>query len=238
MVVVVAAEWDPMSFKLKLGDQLIPFKPIGHDPVSRLGFINVRGTVIPKRNAWIANVGAHSSADLQYSGPGGLQQCRTAGWVKVVSGKVLPISLLHVDFNGEVPPPGTPLTDGAGRVVGIMFQDSGIEKIGYAIPAEAVHRVQKDICNGGHLIRGWLGLALRAELATPKICRVIQDSPAAAAGIKPGDLLMSIGTRQISNYADAANAFFYLIPGEPVRVKLQRGDDQLELTLTPTLRNG
>jgi hypothetical protein len=43
-----------------------------------------------------------------------------------------------------------------------------------------------------------------------------------------------VGSRQISDYADAANAFFYLIPGQAVRVKLLRGVDQLDFTLTPT----
>ena len=65
-------------------------------------------------------------------------------------------------------------------------------------------------------------------------CRVLPDSPAEAAGIKPNDVLLSIGPRQIKDYADAANAFFYLIPGEPVKVRVLRGVDPLEFTLTPT----
>ena len=238
MVVVVAAGSDPMSLTLQHGDHLIPSKLIGHDPVSRLGFINVVGNVMPKTTAWVEDAGASSSATLQSMEPGGPIKCRTTGWVKQVGGKILPLALLRVNFSREVPPPGTPLTDSVGRVVGIVFQHSGTANIGYAIPAEAVRRVQQDICNGGHLIRGWLGLALRAESPTPEICRVLPDSPAAAAGIKPNDLLLSIGSRPVTDYADAANAFFYLIPGQPVRVKLLRDAAQLEFTLTPTLPKG
>lgn len=38
----------------------------------------------------------------------------------------------------------------------------------------------------------------------------------------------------ITDYADAANALFYLVPGQPVRVKLLRGTHPLEFTVTPT----
>ncbi len=238
MVVVVAASSQPMSLKLQLGNETIPFKVVGHDPVSRLGFIKVLGNVMPKPTTWVEDASASSSTTLQFMVPGGPTQCRTTGWVKQVGGKILPFALLRVDFSREVPPPGTPLTDSLGRVVAIVFQHSGTGNIAYAIPAEAVRRVQQDICNGGQLVRGWLGLTLRPEALTPEICRVLLNSPAAAAGIRPNDLLLSIGSRPVTDYADAANAFFYLIPGQPVRVKLQRESSQLEFTLTPTLPKG
>lgn len=237
MVVVVAAGSDPTNLKLQLGDRTIPFKVVGHDPVSRLGFINIEGNVMPNPAAWVEDASASSTTTLQFMAPGGPTQCRTTGWVNRVGGKILPLALLRVNFSGDVPPPGTPLTDSLGRVVGIVFQHSGTANVGYAIPAEAVRRVQQDICNGGQLIRGWLGLTLRPESLTPEICRVLPNSPAAAAGIRPNDLLLSIGSRPVTDYADAANAFFYLIPGQSVRVKLQRESSQLEFTLTPTLPN-
>lgn len=239
MVVVVAAGTSaPMSLKLQLGGHLVPFKVIGHDPVSRLGFISIEGSVVPKSTVWAEDAGAGSSATLQSMEPGGPIKCRTTGWVKQVGGKILPFALLRVNFSGKVPPPGTPLVDTAGRVVGIVFQHSGSANVGYAIPAEAVRRVQQDICKGGRLNRGWLGLALRAESPIPEVCRVLPNSPAAAAGIKPKDLLLSIGSRPVADYADAANAFFYLIPGQSVLVKLLRDAEPLEFTLTPVLPKG
>lgn len=238
MVVVVAAGADPMSPKLQLGSREISLKVIGHDPVSRLEFIKVEGSVLPKPMEWAEDAGASSSATLQSMESAGPVKCRATGWVKQVGGKILPLALLRVNFSQAVPPPGTPLVDDAGRVVGIVFQSSGSGNTGYAIPAEAVHRVRRDICNGRQLSRGWLGLALHADSQIPRISRVLPDSPAAAAGIRPNDVLLSIGSRQVADYADAANAFFYLIPGQPVRVKLLRDAGQLEFTLTPTKPKG
>ncbi|MES2660118.1 MAG: S1C family serine protease [Verrucomicrobiota bacterium] len=233
LVVVVAAGADPASPKLKVGNRLILVKVIGHDPVSRVGFIKVEGNEIPRSIEWSNEVGENAAAALRTMEAGGSFKCRATGWVKQVGGKILPLALLRVSFSRAVPPPGTPLIDEAGRVVAIVFQSAGNGNTGYAIPAEAVHRVKQDLGSGGKLVRGWLGLALRAESQLPQISRVLPDSPAAAAGIRVNDVILSIGARQVADYADAANAFFYLVPEQPVSVKLLRNAEQLEINLTP-----
>jgi len=234
LVVVVAAGADFSNPKLLQGSRPVPAKVIGHDPVSRLQFLQVQSGISPKSFEWLGDTGDSASASLIAMGPGGPVKCRTTGWVKQVGGKILPLALFRVTFVGAVPPPGTPLMDDVGRVAAVVFQDAGVASTGYAIPAEAVRRVQRDICTSGQLVRGWLGLSLRAETQSPQVVRVLPESPASAAGIQPGDVLVSVGSRQISDYADAANAFFYLVPGHPVKVKLLRGVDQLEYSLTPT----
>ena len=234
LVVVAGAGTDPMSPKLQAGSKSIPVKVIGYDPVSRLGFLKVEGNEFPKPVVWSNEVGQDATASLRTLEASGSLKCQASGWIKQVGGKILPFALLKVSFGGAVPPSGTPLINEAGRVVAIVFQAAGNGNSGYAIPAEVVHRVHQDLSHGGKLNRGWLGLALRAESAVPQICRLLPDSPAALAGIKVNDVILSIGTRQVAEYADAANAFFYLIPGKPVEVKVRRNTEQLEFTLTPT----
>lgn len=238
MVVVMSGAAGQDRLKLHFGNTTIPVEVIGHDPVSSLGIIRADGSVMSKALEWADDASNSSQAFLHVMEPDGAVKCRTTGWIKQVGGKILPFALLRVSFGKSVPPPGTPLLDDSGRVVAIFFQGAGTGTTGYAIPAEAVHRVKKDICNGGRLVRGWLGIALRAESQVPQISRVIPDSPAARAGIQPKDVLLSIGHRQISDYADAANAFFYLMPDKPVGVKVLRGVETLDFTLTPTQPKG
>ncbi|MCU0749054.1 MAG: PDZ domain-containing protein [Akkermansiaceae bacterium] len=233
LVSVIAGGADARNPTLRVGSQVVPVQIIGHDPVSRLGFYRIDGQPTPKSMDWLESAGNSAGATLQAMGPAGSVKCRSTGWVKQVGGKILPLALLSVTFDRTVPPPGTPLLDSAGRVAAILFQASGSGTVGYAIPAEAVHRVRRDVSNGGQLVRGWLGLSLRAENQSPQIVRVLPQSPAAKAGILPGDVLTAVGTRTITDYADAANAFFYLIPGETVRVKLLRGVEPMEFPLTP-----
>ena len=238
MVVVVAAGADVTKPMLQLGIRTVPVRVIGHDTVSRLGFIQAQGEMTPKSMSWADDAIPSANATLHVVEAGRTAKCRTMGWVKQVGGKILPFALLRVNFSQAIPTPGTPLLDSGGRVVAIIFQSAGSGNSAYAIPAEAVHRVHRDIIASGRLIRGWLGLALRSESQIPQISSVLPDSPAAAAGIKPNDVLLSIGSRNIADYADAANAFFYLIPGQPVRVKLLRGVEPLEFTLIPTKPKG
>jgi S1-C subfamily serine protease len=234
LVAVVTPGADASHPSVRMGNREVPAHLIGHDPVSSLAFLKVDDGASPRAIEWLDDAGGVEGGAMQAMAAGGPVKCRITGWVKQVGGKILPLALLRVHFDPAVPPPGTPLLDQAGRVAAIVFQDAGAGNTGYAIPAEAVHRVRRDVCNGGRLIRGWLGLSLRAETPSPKIVRVLPNSPAAAAGIRPADVLLSVGSRRISDYADAANAFFYLIPGQPVRVKLLRGGEQIEFTLAPT----
>lgn len=238
LVAIVANGADASRPRLLLGNQPVATKVLGHDPVSRLEFLLIDDASRHSPLPWLREAGKYANASLTAQTPTGPVSCRTTGWIKQVGGKVLPLALLRVSFDRPVPPPGTPLLTNEGSVVGILFQEAGAGNTAYAIPAEAVHRVQQDISKGGALVRGWLGLSLRADVQAPQVVRVLPDSPAAAAGTLPGDVLTSIGNRKITEYADAANAFFYLIPGLPVRVKLLRGSQPLEFTLTPTRAAG
>lgn len=234
LVTVVVPGANPDKPLLRVGNRAVNARLIGYDSVSRLGFFKTEGPVTAKGAAWRASAAGGEGAKLQALAPGGLVTCRGAGWVKQIGGKVLPLALLRVEFEQAVVPPGTPILDQAGKVLGIVFQGAGKGGTAYVIPADAVHRVRRDVCHGGRLVRGWLGLSLRAENQSPRIVRVLPGSPAALAGINPDDLLLSVGAHRISDYPDAANAFFYLVPGQPVLVKLRRGTEPLEFSVTPT----
>lgn len=236
LVAVIPTGADVSNPGLKLGPKAVQATVLGHDPVSRLVFFQVRGKDGLQATAWRTESVANPTGSLRVMAAGSPVACKASGWVKQVGGKVLPLALLRVTFPKEIPAPGTPLMDETGKVAAIVFQSTGDGISAYAIPAEAVQRVKKDIVENGRLHKGWLGLALRAESTKPEISRVLPDSPAAAAGILPNDLLVSVGSRQITEYADAANAFFYLTPGRPVKVKLLRDARPIEYSLVPVAK--
>lgn len=205
---------------------------VGHDPVSTLAFLRVSGPA-GRETEWLDRVASGSGQTLYATGPTGTVKFQTNGWVQQFNRKILPFALLRVGFDQNPPPPGSAMMDEQGRVAAVYFQNAGSGNTGYAIPAEAVHRVRRDVCQKGRLVRGWIGLSLQAENAAPQVVRVLPDSPAQKAGIHANDVLTQVGGRAVSSYPDAANAFFYLIPGDPVRVKILRGATPMEFTLTP-----
>jgi S1-C subfamily serine protease len=217
---------------LRSDGRSLPLRVIGHDPVTRLGFLQLAEAGAAHPAEWLSDARGCIGTQLRAEGAGSPIKCLAAGWVKQIGGKVLPLALMQVNFDRSVPSAGTPLIDAQGKVTGIVFQGVG-GNAGYAIPAEAVHRVRRDVCNGGRLVRGWLGLTLNPESDSPRVVRVFSQSPAAGAGVLPGDVLLAVGSRQIRDYADAANAFFYLVPQQATQVKLMRGGRPLVVSITP-----
>ncbi|MCW1884476.1 S1C family serine protease [Luteolibacter flavescens] len=216
--------------KLISDERLLPAEVI-LDPVSRLVVFRLSGPpgrAIPMMSESILPPGSPvKSAD-------GIEG-KSSGWVKQVEGKILPLSLLKIDYPAKVPLPGTPLMNAAGNVVAVAHQPIGA-KSGYAIPVEVVRRVLEDVQRGGHVSRGWIGLYLRPDAKSPQVTRVQEGSPSALAGVKTGDVLLQVGPRSLTEYADAVNAFFFLRPGVATPVRLKRGNEELTLSLTPVER--
>jgi serine protease Do len=102
---------------------------------------------------------------------------------------------------------GGPLVDLEGRVVGINSRGQG-RGIGFTIPVDTVLDVLAQISNGG-VERGWLGVSIQPldrdlarYLGQPDatgviVNSVVEDSPAAKAGVRPGDILLTFGERTL-----------------------------------------
>ena len=151
--------------------------------------------------------------------------------VQQVGGRYLPFTLLRVTTNGAAPRPGTPLLDPAGRVVALAHQAAG-DGLFYALPVEVVRRVLDD-SRDGSVSKAWIGLVLNPESGSTKVERVVAGSPAAEAGVRAGDVLREIGGRRLEDYGDAVNAFYFMRPGQSVRLKVRRGSADVMLELTP-----
>lgn len=101
---------------------------------------------------------------------------------------------------------GGPLVDVHGRVIGITTAIVGkdFSGIGFAIPSNTARQVAEAILAGGNLERGYLGLSLRATppaLPGVLVAAVEPMSPAAVAGIDPGDVILRFDGEEIAEPA-------------------------------------
>ncbi|MFM8578760.1 MAG: S1C family serine protease [Planctomycetaceae bacterium] len=125
---------------------------------------------------------------------------------------------------------GGPLVDVHGHIVGITTAIVGraYRGIGFAIPSNDARRVCEEILRTGHVERGYLGVALRdspAGLHGAVVTAVEERSPAAIAGITPGDLVTSFDGQPVSE----ASLLFLLVTrsriGETIELDVIRGID-------------
>jgi serine protease Do len=142
-----------------------------------------------------------------------------------------------------------------GRLVGIntaIFSKSGGSiGIGFAIPANIVHAVVTAEGSGGKLVRPWIGVtgeALTSDIAQSLgfekpggvvIKQLYPDGPAAAAGLKPGDVLVTINGRDVRDPQGMAFRLATLPVGETATIGLVRKGERIELPveLAPAPRN-
>lgn len=157
-----------------------------------------------------------------------------AGWVRRFAGRVLPVSLLQVIYVGAAAPAGTPLLRGDGRVVAVGYQADGQRgHAGFVLPVEACRRVLADL---GARRSGRAHLA-RADAATrghpagggAGRRRVARGPRRPAAGRR----VAASGAYPVSDCPEAVNAFFFLVAGQTVTLRVLRELEVLELQLVP-----
>ena len=140
---------------------------------------------------------------------------------------------------------GGPLIDVLGRVVGITTSGPA-RHLQYAIRAEAVTRLADHVVQRGRIPRAYLGVgtqavalpdALRERLGLAQrtaviIVNVRPESPAAAAGLIIGDIVVSIACEPIAEPEDLVSALRPERVGQAVTVRLVRGGEPRELSVT------
>ena len=136
---------------------------------------------------------------------------------------------------------GGALVDVNGNLMGIntaiYSRSGGSMGIGFAIPVSTARQVLDGIVKDGQVTRGWIGVEpneLSPELAETFgvkkategviITGVLQDGPAAQAGMRPGDVIVNVDGKKVGNVSELLTAVAALKPGTDSAFTVQRGD--------------
>jgi S1-C subfamily serine protease len=160
---------------------------------------------------------------------------RVAGREKLVGGETLAASVWRVHFDADAGTAGAPLMDRDARVIGVLLL-GGEGGVGYALPVEHVSKLLRDHARHGAAHAAWLGLGMTMGTSTPEIRSLRDASPARAAGLRPGDVILSIGGRKVEDYQDVIDACYALTAGEGVEFHVLRGLDDFKADVTPVVR--
>lgn len=264
---------DADKIMVKLNDKReFPAKVIGSDPRSDIALLKIDASGLPtvtiggtdnlKVGQWVFAIGA----------PFGLERTATKGIVSAL-GRSLPndtyVPFIQTDVPINPGNSGGPLFDLNGKVVGINSQifsrSGGYMGLSFAIPADVAMDVVAQLKNDGHVTRGWLGISLQEVtqdlarsfgLEQPRgalVADVTENSPAANAGLKAGDIITAYGGKPINDSADLPPLVGTTKPGankdltiirdgktQDIAIKLGQlpDEDQTELALNNTPNDG
>ncbi|MEY4883302.1 MAG: hypothetical protein RIS34_1156 [Pseudomonadota bacterium] len=231
-------------------------KVIGTDPDTDLAILKIdldKLPVIVLGNSDALQVGDQV---LAIGNPFGVGQTVTSGIISALGRNQLGINTFEnfIQTDAAINPgnSGGALVDTNGNLMGIntaiYSRSGGSMGIGFAIPVSTAKLVLEGIVKDGQVTRGWIGVEpndLSPELAETFgvkarqgviITGVLQDGPAAKAGIRPGDVVTNVSGKAVGNVSELLTSVAALKPGTPSKFEVQRGDGKVALDVTPGVR--
>ncbi|SDX36713.1 serine protease Do [Allochromatium warmingii] len=225
-------------------------KLIGTDKRSDIALLKVEATGLPTVRIGSGKELAVGEWVLAIGSPFGFESSATAGIVSA-KGRSLPsenyVPFIQTDVAINPGNSGGPLFNLDGQVVGVNSQiysrTGGFMGLSFAIPIEVAMDVVEQLKTTGRVSRGWLGVLIQdvtRELAEsfgmPQpsgalVAQVLPDSPAAAAKLEPGDVILSFNGREVPTSSSLPPLVGATPVGERVRLDVLRRGQRLELTI-------
>jgi serine protease Do len=185
---------------------------------------------------------------LAVGNPFGLDRTVTLGVVSGIGRENINLSryenFIQTDASINPGNSGGPLFNLRGEIIGINTAIINFAQgIGFAIPSNMAKQVIHQLLSQGRVTRGWLGVGIQpltVELARKfgvnegegvLVNEVFEKDPAAAAGIKPGDILTRIDGTVIDTPNRLSRVVAGLLPGSTTKVEIVRDQQRLVLDI-------
>jgi serine protease DegQ len=242
---------DEIEVSLSDGKMLLA-TVVGSDPETDLAVLRVDAKDLPAITFGSSDTLRVGDIVLAIGNPFGFGQTVTFGIVSALGRSGLGINVFEnfIQTDAAINPgnSGGALIDAGGNLVGIntaIFSRSGGSMgIGFATPVSTAKSVLEQIIKNGAVTRGWIGVELAP--VTPALAEsfklgtldgaiikgVLTDGPADKAGVKPGDVLVSIDGKPIADPQGVLNVVTTIAPGSAAKVKLKRKGQDLEVPVT------
>ena len=237
------------SIKVKLDDgRVLGAKVVGTDPQTDIAVLKINGSGFSTLKLGNSDQIQVGDWVLAFGSPFGLQKTMTAGIISA-KGRVIGAgpydNFLQTDADINPGNSGGPLVNLNGEVVGIntmiASDNGGFQGIGFAIPVSMATKVYSQIVKNGKVTRGYLGVTIQSmtpELAksfnlSPDkgalVAEVVNNGPAAKAGVRPGDVILEYNGKQIHSSNDLSLAVAETKVGDSASLKLLRDGKEMSL---------
>jgi S1-C subfamily serine protease len=237
------------SFKIELSDKRqLSAKLIGMDTVTDLALLKVETPGLPALP--LADSAAVKTGDLVFAigNPFRIGITATMGMVSATKRSTSDSPQTIEDYiqtDAAINPgnSGGALINASGQLIGIntaIYGNSTNAGIGFAIPTRLMKHVVENLATHGKVPRGFFGI----QVANPQpsgdvpppgatVISVMEDSPAAEAGLVVGDLIDHVNSVPVVDHQDLRLALSMIKPGDKTTLGVVRDGAALTLTLTP-----
>jgi serine protease DegQ len=225
---------------------------VGTDPETDLAVIRIKANKLPVIVLGDPKAARVGDVVLAIGNPFGVGQTVTLGIISALGRNNLHINhfenFIQTDAAINFGNSGGALVDTRGNLLGInsaiYSQTGGSVGIGFAIPVSTAKTVLDSIVKHGQVVRGWIGI--ESQDITPElsdsfglgrdsgaiIAGVVRGGPADRAGIRPGDILLSVDGKKVGSTNDMLNLIADLPPGGKSRMTVMRKNRQATLDVT------
>jgi S1-C subfamily serine protease len=229
------------------------FDVVGADPLSDLAVLRADAGDLTAAELGHADSLQVGQLVVAIGSPLGFHGSVTAGVVSAL-GRALPTrsrtagrlveNVIQTDAALNPGNSGGALADGLGRVIGVNTAVAGIG-LGLAVPInEATRRIIAELMRDGRVRRAYIGIVGGARPLPPRftsadqtaaieVVEVVEDSPAARAGLRAEDLIVSVDGRAMTDVGDLQRLMVSDRIGRPLNVSLIRHGRELSLELVP-----
>jgi serine protease DegQ len=221
-------------------------KVVGADPETDLAVIKISLPNLPAITLGHADQAKVGDVVLAIGNPFGVGQTVTMGIVSATGRNHLGINTFEnfIQTDAAINPgnSGGALVDTNGNLLGIntaiYSRSGGSLGIGFAIPVTTAKMVMESIISTGQVVRGYIGvepqdvtpeLAESFGLSTKSgaiIAGVERNGPADKAGIKPGDILVAVEGKPVTDTTDMLNLVAQLTPGKKAQLTILHKNQQ------------
>jgi len=224
---------------------------IGTDPGTDIAVLKIDASdlkPLPLGDSDLVRVG---QSVLAVGNPFGLEETVTMGIISAKGRRSMADSAneyLQTDTAINPGNSGGPLINLRGEIIGInnhIFSGSGgYQGIGFAIPSNTAMQVLQSVVKRGRVVRGYLGVAIQA--VTPELARqfgarssegaliagVNPGSPAEAAGLKKGDILLSVNGKPVKDLLQLRNRISQIDIGGEAKLGVLREGREITVAAT------
>ena len=241
---------DARAVEVGLADgRRIEGQVLGRDPSLDVAVVRVQARDLPAATAGDSDQLQPGQTAIAIGNPRCLERTVTTGVVSAVNrsprGLMLE-GLIQTDAAISPGNSGGPLLDSKGQVIGIntvVLSAPGAAGLGFAVPINLAQDVVQQLLTTGRIVRAFIGITY--EDIEPEVARqfrlpveegiivssIARETPAAAAGLAPGDIITRFDNAEINQGGDLRRALRARRPGDTVNIVVLRNGQTRTLSL-------